>query len=398
MPEVSPWRTAPGDSERPSSLRRIVLAFAIGSLLVAIPPSAMAAGSVTLSTPYPAVAVPPGEKVSFEINVRTDVSDRVDLSVDAVPEGWTAVLRGEGFVVDSVQTQGDDPVTITLDVTVPDGATAGSQRVTVSARSGGARDTLNLDLRIEETAAGQVTMESDFPELQGAAGSTISYSVRLTNDTAEDLSFALQGSGPPGWTVEATPSGQAQAASVIVEAGANSTINVSVDVPEGAPAEAYPITVTATSDSRTVEAQLAAIVTGSYSMTFSTQNEVLSTRGGAGSTIEQNVTITNTGTSPLENVALNATPPSGWTVTFDPPAVNVAPNATESAVARIVPSGEAIAGDYVVTFRASNDQANEDFELRVTIETSLLWGIVGIGLIALVVIGLGWVFRRYGRR
>jgi uncharacterized membrane protein len=379
-------------------LRRIVLAFAIGSLLVAIPPSAMAAGSVTLSTPYPAVAVPPGEKVSFEVNVRTDVSDRVDLSVDAVPEGWTAVLRGEGFVVDSVQTQGDDPVTITLDVTVPDGATAGSQRVTVSARSGGARDTLNLDLRIEETAAGQVTMESDFPELQGAAGSTISYSVRLTNDTAEDLSFALQGSGPPGWTVEATPSGQAQAASVIVEAGANSTINVSVDVPEGAPAEAYPITVTATSDSRTVEAQLAAIVTGSYSMTFSTQNEVLSTRGGAGSTIEQNVTITNTGTSPLENVALNATPPSGWTVTFDPPAVNVAPNATESAVARIVPSGEAIAGDYVVTFRASNDQANEDFELRVTIETSLLWGIVGIGLIALVVIGLGWVFRRYGRR
>lgn len=398
MPEASPWRSAPGDSNRRSSLRRIVLAIAIGSLLVAIPPSAMAAGSVTLSTPYPAVAVPPGEKVSFEINVRTDVSDRVDLTVDAVPEGWTAVLRGEGFVVDSVQTQGDDPVTITLDVTVPDGATAGSQRVTVSARSGGARDTLDLDLRVEETAAGQVTMESDFPELQGAAGSTISYSVRLTNDTAEDLTFALQASGPPGWTVEASPSGQAQAASVIVEAGANSTINVSVDVPEGAPAEAYPITVTATSESRTVEAQLAAIVTGSFEMDFTTQGEVLSARGTAGSAIQQNIVLNNTGSSPLENVTLSATPPSGWEVTFEPETLTVPAGGQGTAVARIVPSGDAIAGDYVVRFRAGSDQANDEFELRVTIETSLLWGIVGAGLIVLVVVGLGWVFRRYGRR
>jgi uncharacterized membrane protein len=36
--------------------------------------------------------------------------------------------------------------------------------------------------------------------------------------------------------------------------------------------------------------------------------------------------------------------------------------------------------------------------MRVTIETSLLWGAVGIALIALVLAGLWWTFRRYGRR
>ena len=67
------------------------------------------------------MAVPPGEKVSFTINVQTDVSDQVDLSVADVPEGWIASLRGEGFVVDGVQTTGNDPVELTLDVTVPEG-------------------------------------------------------------------------------------------------------------------------------------------------------------------------------------------------------------------------------------------------------------------------------------
>ena len=90
MPEA-PRRAAPGELNRTGVLGRLVLAVAVGSLLLAIPPATSAAGSVTLTTPYPAVAVPPGEKVSFTMNVATDVSDRVDLSVAEVPEGWTIV-------------------------------------------------------------------------------------------------------------------------------------------------------------------------------------------------------------------------------------------------------------------------------------------------------------------
>ena len=88
-------------------------------------------------------------------------------------------------------------------------------------------------------------------------------------------------------------------------------------------------------------------------------------------------------------------------MTFDPPALNVPAGDqqnTATSIAHIVPSGDAIAGDYQVKVRASNDLANGEADIRVTVETSLLWGIVGIALIILVIVGLGYVFRRYGRR
>jgi uncharacterized membrane protein len=400
MPEA-PRRAAPGGLNRTGGLRRLMLAVAVGSLLLAIPPATSAAGSVTLTTPYPAVAVPPGEKVSFTMNVATDVSDRVDLSVAEVPEGWIASLRGEGFVVDGVQTTGNDPVELTLDVTVPEGAATGTGRVVVNARSGAARDSLALDIRVEETAAGQVSLESDFPVIDGAADSTFTFSVRLTNDTAEDLTFSLSAIGPPGWTVEARPSGQAQAASANVTAGGNTTINVTATPGEGTEANDYPIALQAVSPDQTAETELTARVVGSFELEVTTQNGVLSTSGNAGSTIDQTIVVQNTGSGPLENVALSGTAPSGWTVTFDPPTLNVPAGEgqnTATSVAHIVPSSDAIAGDYQVSVSASNDLANGSADIRVTVETSLLWGIVGVALIILVIVGLGYVFRRYGRR
>ena len=400
MPEA-PRRAAPGGLIRTGVLRRLLLAVAVGSLLLAIPPATSAAGSVTLSTPYPAVAVPPGEKVSFTINVSTDVSDRVDLTVADVPDGWIASLRGEGFVVDGVQTTGNDPVELTLDVTVPEGAAAGSGRVVVNARSGPARDSLALDIRVEEGAAGEVTLSSDFPVIEGAAGATFTFSVRLTNDTAEDLTFSLSAAGPAGWDAQARPSGQTQAASANVTAGGNTTVNVTATAPEGTEAGDYPIAVQAVGPDGTSEIELTARVVGNFDLEVTTQNGVLSTSGNAGSTIDQTIVVQNTGSGPLENVALSGTAPSGWTVTFDPPAVNVPAGAeqnTATSVAHIVPSTDAIAGDYQVNVSASNDLANGEADIRVTVETSLLWGIVGVALIILVIVGLGYVFRRYGRR
>ena len=98
-------------------------------------------------------------------------------------------------------------------------------------------------------------------------------------------------------------------------------------------------------------------------------------------------------------MTLAATAPTGWTVTFEPETVDVPASAEGVQVtAHLTPSADAIAGDYVTTFRASSDLANDSAEMRITIETSLLWGAVGVGLIALVLAGLWWTFRKYGRR
>ena len=148
---------------------------------------AHAAGKVTVTTPYPAVAVAPGTKVSFDLSIETDVASRVDLKVERVPTGWTANLFGGGFVVDGVQSDGSKATTVRLDVTLPAEATAATQRIEVVATAGGATDRLPLDIRITPAAAGSVSLTTDFPQLKGTSTTAFSFNLTLHNDTAEDL-------------------------------------------------------------------------------------------------------------------------------------------------------------------------------------------------------------------
>jgi uncharacterized membrane protein len=53
----------------------------------------------------------------------------------------------------------------------------------------------------------------------------------------------------------------------------------------------------------------------------------------------------------------------------------------------------------MVTVRAKPAQgATEIAEFRITVKTSTLWGIVGVGLIAVAVAVVGFAVMRFGRR
>jgi uncharacterized membrane protein len=52
----------------------------------------------------------------------------------------------------------------------------------------------------------------------------------------------------------------------------------------------------------------------------------------------------------------------------------------------------------MATFKATAPTASATSDIRVAIQTSVLWGVIGIGLIAIVLFGLWAVFRRFGRR
>ena len=140
-------------------------------------------------------------------------------------------------------------------------------------------------------------------------------------------------------------------------------------------------------------------ITGNVTIDLSTPDQRLSTNASAGSGKAFTLVVSNTGTSPAENITMSATPPQGWTVTFDMDTIaTLAPNTTQNVIATIKPAAEAIAGDYVVTFKAATAESNKSADVRVTVETSVIWGVVGLAIIALVVAGLVYVFQRYGRR
>jgi uncharacterized membrane protein len=381
----------------------VMAALVISSLgLIAFAPVVGAANGLEVTTKYPAVVVAPGNKVSFDLQVTSTRQADVALSLTGVPTGWTASILGGGYVVDAVAVAPGTAGEVRLDVSIPADAAAGSSTIRVNARGGGAQDILPVSIRVNAEAAGTLTLTTATPELTGASDKDFKFDLQLQNDTAQDVTVSATATGPTGWTIDTTLTGATDAASTVVKTGATQSISVSVTPAEGTPADTYPIKVTATAGERTIEADLAIAVTGTYSLQLSTPGEVLSTRGSAGSATTQDFVITNTGTAPITNVTLEGTPPQGWTVTVNPEAglPSIEPNATGTITATITPAAEAVAGDYVVTFKAvaAENTTGETAQIRYTVETSPIWALVGIALIALILGGLFYVFRTYGRR
>ena len=281
---------------------------------------------------------------------------------------------------------------------MPEDAT-GSAHFTVTASGTGSTVTLPLDIRVEANAGGEVKVTPDYTALRGAANQSFTFNLTINNGKPEDLTYTATGEGPVGWAVDVTLTGQAQAVSGTAKAGSTSNIAVKVTPADNADAGTYKVAVVATVGGQQFPIEMNVEITGSYSLALSTPNQALSGRGSSGSVTEQQFTITNTGTAPITEVVMTATPPTNWEVTFTPETTDtIAPNATVTVTAKITPSGAAIAGDYSLTFNARAKEANDSTEFRFTVETSLFGAIIGGVLIVLAIGGLLWVFRRYGRR
>lgn len=389
---------------RPKLLKHLAIAGVLAALLGTIPLTATAQqGGLQLITPYPAVAVAAGKSVTLNLEAITPRRQRVDLQVVEIPSGWQANLRGGGFVIHGVFGSPKDadntPNQIQLEVKVPGEAAQGDYRVAVRGTSGSATDILVLNIKVSETAAGAVTLAPEFPSLRGAATETFSFKVTLTNNSPEETSFALSATGPEGWRVSARPAAETRAATVAVDGGGTSDITVEADPPDEIVAGSYPMKVKAEGGGKSAEVDLSVEITGNVAMTLQTATERLNIDARAGRTTEVPMVIRNTGTAPLASVTLNSSPPSGWKVEFDKENLGqVAPKQSARVTAKVTPAAEAVAGDYAVNVTASGEGQTEEVELRVSVETSRLWGLVGLLVIAGALGGLMYVFRRYGRR
>ena len=65
--------------------------------------------------------------------------------------------------------------------------------------------------------------------------------------------------------------------------------------------------------------------------------------------------------------------------------------------AQITPTEKAIAGDYVTTIRASARGESASATFRVTVATSTLWGIAGVGIIGIALLVMVGAVARFGR-
>ena len=384
--------------------RALLTAFAgavVALLFVLAPPSGVSAAfAATLTTPYPSMTVQAGQTVSVNLSLKDTVAGRMDVSVQGTPSGWKATLLGGGRPVSAVMVDPDSASNLSLQVEVPFDAAGTTTTLTVVARSGATSVTLPISLTVSESEGGTTELSAEYSSLKGSSDATFTFSLTLTNSTLDARTYNLTASGPENWTLTLTPSGSSQQTPTVgVESQSSQGLTLKVTPAPNAEIGTYDLSVTATGGGEAVSVPLQVEITGSYKMTLTTPDGNLNANVKAGSTTQVQFVVVNTGTGPLQDVQLSASPPTNWKVTFEPTSIASIPASQQAQVTAIfTPAENAIAGDYVVTMRAASDQASSSSDIRVTVKTSTLWGVIGVLIAVAAIAILGFVFRRYGHR
>ncbi len=267
-------------------------------------------------------------------------------------------------------------------------------------RAAGLSDTLTLDLAVSELEVSQGDFSSEYPQQEGAAGTAFSFNATLVNNSGESRSYSLSAQTPSGWQAAFRPSGEStQVASIELEPGASQGLTVAITPPDNVAAGEYTIPCSAISGSETLNMELSVTITEKYQLDLSTPDGLLSFSAQAGADSDVTLSITNNGNVAIENVNLTSSSPSGWNVSFDTPTVDVIEaGETAQVTAHVTPSDEALTGDYVVTITASTSETSDSAEFRVSVKTSMVWGVVAVVILAAIIGVIGWIFRKYGRR
>lgn len=354
------------------------------------------AQSVMLYTPYTKISVPPGESINYDIDVINNgaaVSNN-PISIYGLPKNWTYTCKSAGLSVEQISILPKEKKTISLSIQVPLQVNKGTYHFTVS--TNGSR--LPLAVEVSQKGTFKTEFTTNQPNMEGASNATFTYTTTLKNGTSSDQTYALSSEVPPGWDVNFKVDYK-EVSSVSVPANQTKSITVTVNPPDEIKAGDYKIPLLAANDKASAELALDLKVTGSYDLKLSTPDGLLSTKTTAGEAKKVQLTITNTGSAPLTDVNLNGTTPPNWEVSFDPQKIEkLEAGAAATVTATIKSDKNAIAGDYMVNLEGSSAAVSSKADLRVSVETSILSGWLGLLIILIAIGSVYYLFKRYGRR
>jgi uncharacterized repeat protein (TIGR01451 family) len=358
---------------------------------------------LTLSTPYPAEVIPPGNPVNLPIELHSYglPPEVVDLSIAKAPADWQVHFIGSSRVVSEVYLGPDASQTLSLKVEPPADVALGDYQIGLVARAGESSADLTITLTVGEAFPPELKLAADLPQLKGSPTTTFSFRGSVTNESDQDMLVTFQGQVPPGFTITFKQgAGGQELTSLPVAAGKTESITIEVKPGPDATAGDYPIDAQAFSDTASADLHLIATITGQPDLSISTADGRLSGRVTSGKVTPMQITVTNNGTAPAQNVRLESSAPSGWNITFNPAVVPViGPSQQVEVTVNYAPADKSVAGDYMVTLSAAPDGASKaSADFRITLLTSTLWGVVGLVLIAAALGVVALAVARFGRR
>ena len=356
-----------------------------------------------LLTDYPSQTVRAGEITTIRVKMQNSglAPEPMALTLSGVPEGWKIDILGGGQAVASAMPGQNESVALQLRVEVPKDAKPGSQQVVLSAKGARLQTTeLPLTLTVGTEAPAKLSLKSRLPSLRGTPRSSFEYTVTVGNDSGKDLTVALSAQGPANFQTTFTEGfGSNEISSIPVEAGQTKDIKVKVTPPRDVKAGDYPVLVKVAAEGATADLRVTLQISGQGRLALSTKDGRLSGEAEIGKASTYTLVLNNDGTAAVDEIEMSGTVPTSWKVEFNPKTIaTLAPNEKKEVQVMVTPADKAIAGDYVASFRATARGESSAADFRITVTTSTLWGLVGIGIIAVALLVLLGAVARFGRR
>jgi len=225
-----------------------------------------------------------------------------------------------------------------------------------------------------------------YPELKAKYGSQFSFSADILFTGEDETTFKL--------TYE-----ESEISAIKLKPDKKESLKfVAVPLTKQEPGE-YVIKIKAEADNLKAEAELKAIITATYELTFTPTSGRYDTKVTAGKDNHFALQLKNTGSAAIEKITLTSSGPEGWRIKFNPSDIDkLEAGLTKDIDLIITPPEKTIAGDYMLTLNVNSENSSPKIELRVTVQTPTIWGWVGIGIIVVVIIGIGVIFAKLGRR
>jgi uncharacterized membrane protein len=358
---------------------------------------------VYLTTAFPGLSVRAGETATLDLSLHNYrlPPQQLTLSVTQAPTGWKATILGGGQPVASAIVGPGEEQRLQLRLEPPSGAGPGDYRFVVTAHGASGTLALPITLTIGKELPAKLKLSTGFPALRGTASTSFKFTVTVENDSGRDATINLSASAPKAFEVTfAEAYGSQQITSIPIGAGKSKDIDMSVSLPRDTPAGDYKLLMHAKGEAASANLPLAITVFGQPRLALAGEGGRLSGEAYAGKASPLNLVVRNDGSEAARDIEISATAPDGWKTSFEPKEVPLlAAGKSQSVQVTLTPSAQAIAGDYQTTIRASAaDGASESADFRITVLTSTLWGMAGIGVIAVALLVVVFAVARYGRR
>ena len=387
-------------------MRRLILlacaALALGAASARAEDTPRDIKGLYLLTDYPAVTVRPGttSTISLRLQNYNLPPERLELAVSGVPSGWTATLLGGGQPVAAAMAATNGSASLQLRLDVPASAAMGTQTLTVSAKGQGANVDLPIAVTLAKDLPAKLSVQPQLPELRGTAKSSFEYQIAVKNDSGKRLVVALAADAPRNFETSFTENyGSQELNAVPIEAGQSKDVKLKVRPPNTIGAGRYPVAMRATAEDASAKTDVVLEITGQPKLDITGRDGLVSARAESGKETSIPVLITNSGTAPADQIELSGSGPNGWKITFEPKQIErIAPGQNQEVQALITPAAKAIAGDYVSSVRATSRGESASSNFRITVTTSTMWGIAGIGIIGVALLVMVGAVARFGRR